>query len=523
MIRPGQRVLDIGSGWGGLALHLAGECGAEVTGLTLSVEQHKTATRRAAAAGLSDRVRFHLRDYREESGQYDRIVSVGMFEHVGINHYGTFFAKVKSLLTPDGVALLHSIGRMDGPGSTHPWIRKYIFPGGYAPALSEVVPVVERLRLWITDIEILRLHYAHTLRLWRRRFEQNRDRLRTIYDERFCRMWEMYLAGSEVAFRRAGHLVFQMQLAKTHRCGAVDPRLHARTRIATARSLGGAGIAEGYPAPRLARWHPRQRVAPPALEEMMGYEHILVEREDGVGDRHLEPSRQAQRDEPPALERIARRGQGARRDEAIGCIVLTGAGDRAFSAGGDIHEQREDDRRFTQEELDQRRGRGSYEIAASAKPTIGMLNGLAYGGAAVLASSLDLRVGCEDTRFRFLAAAYGRINSTWTLPNQVGWPIAKELLFTARVVEADEAYRIGLLNHLVPRERAAGQDHGARPDDRRQQPCRGHRHQGAAPKADGAEPRAAMDRGARTSRPMWSAGRGPRRPFPNSSPAAAVR
>jgi len=215
MIRPGQRVLDIGSGWGGLALYLASECGAEVTGLTLSVEQHKIAMRRAAAAGLSDRVQFHLRDYREEDGLYDRIVSVGMFEHVGINHYAAFFGKVKSLLAEDGVALLHSIGRMDGPGSTHPWIRKYIFPGGYAPALSEVVPVVERLRLWITDIEILRLHYARTLRMWRRRFEQNRDRLRTIYDERFCRMWEMYLAGSEIAFRRAGHLVFQMQLAKT--------------------------------------------------------------------------------------------------------------------------------------------------------------------------------------------------------------------------------------------------------------------------------------------------------------------
>ena len=214
IIRPGHKVLDIGSGWGGLALYLAGECGAEVTGLTLSVEQHKVATRRAAAAGLSDRVRFHLRDYREENGEYDRIVSVGMFEHVGINHYSQFFAKVKALLAADGVALLHSIGRMDGPGSTHPWIRKYIFPGGYAPALSEVVPVVERLRLWITDIEILRLHYAQTLRLWRRRFEQNRDRLRTIYDERFCRMWEMYLVGSEIAFRRAGHLVFQMQLAK---------------------------------------------------------------------------------------------------------------------------------------------------------------------------------------------------------------------------------------------------------------------------------------------------------------------
>jgi cyclopropane-fatty-acyl-phospholipid synthase len=242
MIRPGQRVLDIGSGWGGLALHLAGECGAEVTGLTLSVEQHKTATRRAAAAGLSERVHFHLRDYREEGGQYDRIVSVGMFEHVGINHYSTFFAKVKSLLTPDGVALLHSIGRMDGPGSTHPWVRKYIFPCGYAPALSEVVPVVERLRLWITDIEILRLHYAHTLRLWQRRFEQNRDRLRTIYDERFCRMWEMYLAGSEVAFRRAGHLVFQMQLAKTVDAVPLTRDYMRQSRMATSADRSAVDI-----------------------------------------------------------------------------------------------------------------------------------------------------------------------------------------------------------------------------------------------------------------------------------------
>jgi cyclopropane-fatty-acyl-phospholipid synthase len=214
LIRPGHRVLDIGSGWGGLALYLAAECGADVTGLTLSIAQHKVALRRAAAAGLADRVRFHLRDYREEFGQYDRIVSVGMFEHVGINHYSEFFDRVKSLLAPDGVALLHSIGRMDGPGSTDPWIRKYIFPGGYIPALSEVVPVVERLRLWVTDIEILRLHYAETLRAWRRRFELNRDRLCAIYDERFCRMWEMYLVGSEVAFRRGGCIVFQMQLAK---------------------------------------------------------------------------------------------------------------------------------------------------------------------------------------------------------------------------------------------------------------------------------------------------------------------
>src|SRR5439155_7871850 len=137
-----------------------------------------------------------------------------MFEHVGVVHYPTFFKKLGELLTPDGVMLLHSIGRMDGPGTTNPWLRKYIFPGGYAPALSEVVPEAERARLWITDIEILRLHYAETLRDWRRRFDQNRDKIRALYDERFCRMWEMYLVGAEIAFRRDGALVFQMQLAK---------------------------------------------------------------------------------------------------------------------------------------------------------------------------------------------------------------------------------------------------------------------------------------------------------------------
>jgi enoyl-CoA hydratase/carnithine racemase len=184
----------------------------------------------------------------------------------------------------------------------------------------------------------------------------------------------------------------------------------------------------------------------------MTYEHVLVDVEDGVGvltlnrpDKLNAMNRQLSIELHDAVKRMTA-------DDAIGCIVITGAGDRAFSAGGDIHEQREDDRRYTQEELDARRGRGSYEIAACAKPTIGMINGLAFGGAAVLASSLDMRVGCEATQFRFLASAYGRINSTWTLPNQVGWPIAKELLFTARIVEAEEAYRIGLLNHLVPRD-----------------------------------------------------------------------
>jgi len=214
LLRPGQRVLDIGCGWGGLALYLAKECDVEVTGLTLSTEQLAVAQQRAAEAGLSDRVRFELLDYREARGTYDRIVSVGMFEHVGVMYYPAFFRQVRDLLTPDGVALLHSIGRADGPGATHPWIRRYIFPGGYSPALSEVVPVVERTGLYITDVEVLRLHYAETLRAWRGRFMANRDRIRALYDERFCRMWEFYLAGSEIAFRHQGHVVFQIQMSK---------------------------------------------------------------------------------------------------------------------------------------------------------------------------------------------------------------------------------------------------------------------------------------------------------------------
>jgi cyclopropane-fatty-acyl-phospholipid synthase len=215
LLRPGQHVLDIGSGWGGLALYLARECGVEVTGLTLSTEQHKVATQRAASAGLSDRVRFHLKDYREETGTYDRIVSVGMFEHVGIVQFRTFFDKVKALLAEDGVAMLHAIGRGDGPGVTNPWIRKYIFPGGYSPALSEVLPAVEKSGLWVTDVEILRLHYAETLRAWQRRFQANREEICKLYDERFCRMWEFYLAGAEVTFRRHEYMVWQMQLSRT--------------------------------------------------------------------------------------------------------------------------------------------------------------------------------------------------------------------------------------------------------------------------------------------------------------------
>jgi cyclopropane-fatty-acyl-phospholipid synthase len=214
LLKPGQRVLDIGCGWGGLALYLAKECDVEVTGITLSTEQLDVARRRAAAAGLAERVKFELIDYRALDGTFDRIVSVGMFEHVGVVHYASFFRKVRELLAEDGMALLHAIGRADGPGATNPWIRRYIFPGGYSPALSEVTPVVERTGLFITDIEILRLHYAETLKRWRARFLDNRERVRQLYDERFCRMWEFYLAASEIAFRYQGHMVWQMQVAK---------------------------------------------------------------------------------------------------------------------------------------------------------------------------------------------------------------------------------------------------------------------------------------------------------------------
>ncbi|HYG85180.1 MAG TPA: cyclopropane-fatty-acyl-phospholipid synthase family protein [Azospirillum sp.] len=215
LLHPGHHVLDIGCGWGGMALYLARHAGVRVTGITLSTEQLAVARERAAAAGLSDRVRFELRDYREVIGRFDRIVSVGMFEHVGVPHYGTFFAKLRELLAEDGVALLHSIGRSDGPGTTNPWLRKYIFPGGYSPALSEVVPFIERARLWSTDIEILRLHYAETLRHWRERFLARRDEAVRLYDERFCRMWEFYLSGAEIAFRYQGHMVMQIQMARS--------------------------------------------------------------------------------------------------------------------------------------------------------------------------------------------------------------------------------------------------------------------------------------------------------------------
>ncbi len=214
LLKPGHRVLDIGSGWGGLALYLAREMQVDVTGITLSSNQLLASRALAEEAGLAERARFFLHDYREETGMYDRIVSVGMFEHVGIGHYRRFFTKVRDLLAADGVALLHTIGRRYGPQATNPWTRKYIFPGGYSPALSEVVPVIEKLDLCITDIEVLRLHYAETLRQWRMRFLANRDKAKALYDERFCRMWEFYLASAEAAFRHLDHVVLQIQVAK---------------------------------------------------------------------------------------------------------------------------------------------------------------------------------------------------------------------------------------------------------------------------------------------------------------------
>lgn len=214
LVEPGQRVLDIGCGWGGLALDLAEHAGVHVTGLTLSHEQLRVAESRAKQRGLQDRVEFRLEDYRRHCGHYDRIVSVGMFEHVGLSHYPHYFDQVRRLLHPDGVALLHTIGRLGPPGVTNPWIAKHIFPGGYNPALSEMSGVIERSGLFICDVEVLRLHYAHTLAAWYQRFQTQRAQVCERMGERFCRMWEFYLAACEGAFRWRDLAVFQVQLAR---------------------------------------------------------------------------------------------------------------------------------------------------------------------------------------------------------------------------------------------------------------------------------------------------------------------
>ena len=214
LLRPGMEVLDIGSGWGGLAMEFAQLHGARVTGLSLSTEQIAAARDRAAQSGLSGRVTFEQRDYREERGQYNRVVSVGMFEHVGRSGFDAFFATLQRVLRPDGVALVHAIGTKAPRGGSDPWIRKYIFPGGYLPTLSETIAAAERSGMWVTDVEVLRLHYAETLRHWSERFAAERETARMLYDERFCRMWEFYLAVCEMAFRNGRLMVFQIQLAK---------------------------------------------------------------------------------------------------------------------------------------------------------------------------------------------------------------------------------------------------------------------------------------------------------------------
>jgi cyclopropane-fatty-acyl-phospholipid synthase len=214
LIGHGDRVLDIGSGWGGLGLYLSEMTGANVTGVTLSTEQLAVSNARAAERNLAASAKFFLEDYRDISGPFDRIVSVGMFEHVGVDFYETYFRCCAELLTDDGVMLLHSIGRSNGPDVTSPWTTKYIFPGGYIPALSEVIPAIERAGLLVCDIEILRLHYAETLKAWRERFMARREEAVRLYDERFARMWEFYLAGSEMSFRKQNLMNFQIQLSK---------------------------------------------------------------------------------------------------------------------------------------------------------------------------------------------------------------------------------------------------------------------------------------------------------------------
>lgn len=214
LVDRGASVLDIGSGWGGLAMYLSDVCGADVTGLTLSPEQLKVSEQRASERNLSDRVHFRLQDYRALDQTFDRVVSVGMFEHVGARDYDTFFNVVRQSLKDNGIALLHSIGRLDGKSPTNPWFERYIFPGSHVPSLAEVLPSIEKSGLVVTDIEILRLHYADTLAAWRRRFLDHRDEAAAVLGDRFCRLWEFYLASAEAGFRYGGLMVFQIQLAR---------------------------------------------------------------------------------------------------------------------------------------------------------------------------------------------------------------------------------------------------------------------------------------------------------------------
>ena len=209
-----MKVLDIGCGWGGMAIEIAKQTGAKVKGITLSENQFETASKRAQEEGLSDKITFKLQDYRDESETYDRIVSVGMFEHVGIKYFKEYLKKTYDLLKDSGVFLLHTIGQRGVPTATSPWIRKYIFPGGYIPSLSDIIHETEKLNINITDIEILRLHYAHTLTHWYKNVQKNKSQIINMFDERFYRMWEFYLLASKYSFVNMGNVVFQIQISK---------------------------------------------------------------------------------------------------------------------------------------------------------------------------------------------------------------------------------------------------------------------------------------------------------------------
>ncbi len=252
LVEPGSRVLDIGSGWGGLGLYVKQMGGAaDVLGVTLSTEQLSVSRARAREHGLENQVRFALQDYRDVEGDFDRIVSVGMFEHVGPRYYDTYFRKCRELLKPDGVMVMHTIGLLEGPWYPNPWFDKYIFPGGQLPALSEIIPAVERAGLVVTDVECLRLHYAETLREWRRRFMANRDQAAALYDERFCLMWEFYLSASEAAFRFQNVAIFQVQCARRQDAvpltrDYIFERMHD-LRMQEAQSLPGAPSFEALP------------------------------------------------------------------------------------------------------------------------------------------------------------------------------------------------------------------------------------------------------------------------------------
>ncbi len=315
---PGQRVLDIGCGWGGLALYLAGVAGcAEVRGITLAEGQLARARAQAQARGLSARAHFALEDFRRASGSFDRIVSVGMFEHVGPADYPGFFRLVRERLAPDGVMLLHTIGRTGAPYPTNAWITRYIFPGGHLPTLSQITPAIERSGLIVTDVEVLRLHYARTLAAWRARFAARREAARALYDERFCRMWDWYLAASEAAFRYEDLVVFQIQLARRNDVVPLTRDYVAReeARLRAREEWRGRGALPSRPGQHVAE---RQREQHPRPQEPgQGGEaheaarlpqfHVEDQHQERLRGRDGEADRRRRRPELPEGRRAGQR------------------------------------------------------------------------------------------------------------------------------------------------------------------------------------------------------------------------